>query len=220
MDPLDCQQSYWDKVAGDKRFTHPLQMDRFREVVPPGGTVLDYGCGYGRICAFLMEHGYRQVIGVDISPEMISRGRRLDSRLDLRHIRNNTLPFENDTFDACTLLAVLNCIPTDSGQQALVEALYRVLRPNGILYLSDYPLQPDARNTDRYKRYENAFGQFGVFRLPDGAVLRHHNPDWIYSLLERFDIIWEDNMTVLTMNGSKAVIFQIMAVKRPAKGTL
>ena len=220
MDPLDWQQSYWDKAAGDKKFTHPLQMDRFRECVPPGGIILDYGCGYGRTCAFLMDHGYRHVTGVDISPEMIARGRRLDRRLDLRLLKSKTLPFDNNLFDACTLLAVLNCIPTDSGQRALIKELYRVLRPGGILYLSDYPLQPDARNTNRYKRFENAFGQFGVFRLPDGAVLRHHAMDWIYTLLEQYDILREEQIDVLTMNGSKAGIFQIMAVKNPAKGTI
>ena len=220
MDPLDCQQSYWDKVAEDKNFTHPLQMDWFRECVPPGGIVLDYGCGYGRTCAFLMEHGYRHVIGVDISPEMVARGRRLDRRLDLRHLKSKTLPFDDNMFNACTLLAVLNCIPTDSGQQALVKELYRVLHPGGTLYLSDYPLQPDARNINRYRRFESEFGKFGIFRLPDGAVLRHHDMDWIYALLEHYDIIRQEQINVLTMNGSKAGIFQIMAVKNPAKGTI
>ncbi len=214
MNVLDHQHAYWDKVAQKKNFTHPLQIERFRKVVPRDGVILDYGCGYGRTCAFLKKHGFRHVIGVDISSEMIVRGLRRDIDLDLRQLERETLPFDDNTFDACTLLAVLNCIPTDNGQQTLMDELHRVLRTGGILYLSDYPLQRDDKNTDRYRRFERQFEKFGVFQLPDGAVLRHHDMGWVYRLLKRFDIVYEEDIDVLTMNGSQAVIFQIMAQKR------
>lgn len=214
MDRLDCQREYWDGVAEKKTFTHPLRTERLREHVPPAGKILDYGCGYGRTCALLRENGFRDVVGVDISSEMIRQGLRLHPGLDLRHIQGGPLPFPDASFDACILLAVLNCIPTDHGQRELVRELVRVLRPGGILYLSDYPFQKDARNTERYRRFEAEFGRYGVFRLSEGAVLRHHDMAWIYELLPPFDIIMEEDREVLTMNGSRAAIVQIMAKKR------
>lgn len=211
MNHLDRQEVYWDSVAGKKSFTHPVQIDKFRQTVPLESKILDYGCGYGRTCAYLYENGYRNVVGVDISSQMIKQGLNLYNNLNLQHLENGARSFSDKAFAACTLLAVLTCLPTDNGQKELIDELHRVLRPGGILYLSDYPLQSDAENIERYKRFEAEFGKFGVFRLADGGVVRHHDMDWIYSLLAQFDILTEENMDVLTMNGSRATIFQIIA---------
>jgi SAM-dependent methyltransferase len=46
-------------------------LDRFLTHVPPGGTVLDVGCGVGEpIARYLMDHGVG-VVGVDASQSMI-----------------------------------------------------------------------------------------------------------------------------------------------------
>jgi SAM-dependent methyltransferase len=84
---------------------------------------LDYGCGYGRTCAELMDFGYTDVIGVDISSEMIRSGLFFDAGLNLQQIDGEILPFPDNTFSACTLLSVLTCIPTDIGQQELINSL-------------------------------------------------------------------------------------------------
>ncbi|MCP4111638.1 MAG: hypothetical protein GY749_39975 [Desulfobacteraceae bacterium] len=47
---LDNQDSYWNKKAWEKTFTHPLNISLFRTLVPEHGNILDYECGYGRIC--------------------------------------------------------------------------------------------------------------------------------------------------------------------------
>ena len=214
MNELDNQKSYWDSVATKKTFTHPIQLDVFRELVPLESKILDYGCGYGRTCEELRGGGYKDILGVDISSEMIKRGLSLHPGLNLQHIDGGILPFSDNTFAACTLLAVLTCIPTDAGQKKLVNELHRVLHPNGILYLSDYPLQRDSRNNERYSQFEGEYGKFGVFRLSDGGVVRHSDMPWIYALLSQFDIIKEVNIKVFTMNGNAARVFQIIARKR------
>ena len=213
MSEIDYQTTYWDRVASEKTFTHPFQMDDFNQVVPIDSKILDYGCGYGRTCAALKENGYKDVVGVDTSLEMIKRGLASHSQLDLRHIESASLPFPDEFFTACTLMAVLTCIPTDPGQEAVIAEIQRVLKPEGILFVSDYPLQADARNQKRYNLHKSEFGTFGVFRLPDGGVVRHHDMDWIYELLSRFARIREFRLDVSTMNGNKASIFQIIAQK-------
>lgn len=46
-------------------------LDRFLEGIPPGGTVLDIGCGMGEpIARYFVERGF-QVHGVNASPSMI-----------------------------------------------------------------------------------------------------------------------------------------------------
>lgn len=47
-------------------------LDRFRALVPPGGSILDLGCGMGEpIARYLIEAGYA-LTGVDSSPSMIA----------------------------------------------------------------------------------------------------------------------------------------------------
>ncbi len=214
MSEFDVQETYWDNVAAKRTFTHPIRIHELRELIPVEGKILDYGCGYGRTCSELMQGGFGNVIGVDISSRMIARGKSLYPDLDLRRFDGVSLPFPDDTFDACTMLAVLTCIPTDAGQKRVINELHRVLCPGGILYLSYYPIQQDARNQDRYSQFEKEFGVFGVFRLSDGGVVRHHSEPWIYQLLSNFEIIKKDNVKVSTMMGNEARVSQILAKKR------
>ncbi|VFQ45789.1 class I SAM-dependent methyltransferase [Desulfoluna butyratoxydans] len=219
MNPLDVQTTYWDSVASKKTFSHPVDIDTLRTWVRPDEKILDYGCGYGRTCAELAENGYRNVTGVDISRAMIKRGLAANPALDLRHSDAETLPFPEHSFSACTLMAVLTCIPTDAGQKQVMAEIFRVLRPGGVLYLSDYPLQNDERNTARYRQYEADYGQYGVFGLPEGAVVRHHAMPWIHELLSSFELLEEQTIEVATMNGNKATIFQVIAKKPERRET-
>ena len=214
MNKLDYQQTYWDRIATKKTFTHSIQLDKFQELVSLQSKILDYGCGYGRTCAELIENGYSDITGIDISSEMIKRGLSLYPDINLQHVDNGILPFGDHTISACTLLAVLTCIVTNAGQRDVIGELCRVLKPGGILYISDYPLQKDQRNKERYHQFENEYGNLGVFGLPDGGVVRHHTMSWIYDLLFQFDILMEENVDVSTMNGNQATIFQIIAKKR------
>ena len=113
------QADYWDRAAAKKIFTHPLQLETFSRLVNRQARILDYGCGYGRICNELSRQGYTDLVGADISAAMIARGRALYPQLDLRHIPELNLPFAGQSFDACLLFAVLNCVPAESGSACI-----------------------------------------------------------------------------------------------------
>ena len=111
MNPLDNQFEYWNSVSESEIFNHPLDVERFRSYVSQNGKILDFGCGYGRICNELYSEGYRKIIGVDSSKAMIERGHKMFPHLNLETINDN-LPFVSGVFDAVILFAVLTCIPT------------------------------------------------------------------------------------------------------------
>ena len=213
------QADYWDRAAAQKIFTHPLQLETFSRLVNRQARILDYGCGYGRICNELSRQGYTDLVGVDISAAMIARGRALYPQLDLRHIPELNLLFTGQSFDACLLFAVLNCVPADRDQIALIDELHRLLRPGGVLYLSDYLLQTDPRNRERYVRYQEKYDRYGIFEVDEGsAVMRHHDLPWLVTLLSAFETIREERIEVTTMNGNPALAIQIMARKKPLTG--
>ena len=56
-------------------FIEKAWLDRFSELIGPGGTILDLGCGPGEpMAAYLLARGF-DVCGVDSSPTMISLAR-------------------------------------------------------------------------------------------------------------------------------------------------
>ncbi len=213
MGTIDLQEHYWDSVASEKVFTHPISAEEIKESIPANGRILDYGCGYGRSCEELISGGLGNVVGVDISSEMIARGLTANPKLDLRHFDGLKLPFPDQSFDACTLLAVLTCIPTNAGQRLVASEISRVLVSGGVLFVSDYPFQNDARNKERYRQFESDFGLYGTFRLSEGGVVRHHDMEWIYELWSQFGIVWERQIDAFSMNGNEVEIFQILAKK-------
>jgi SAM-dependent methyltransferase len=212
MTDLDVQTEYWKAVAASKTFTHPIPLSLFRDLLPTTAKILDYGCGYGRTCRELSDAGYHNVTGIDISEEMINRGKSLHGHLDLLTFDGKSPELDDCSFDACLLIAVLTCIPSDPGQERTIKEILRLLRPGGIAFVSDYPLQPDSRNRKRYQEFEKEFGTFGMFRT-EGAIFRHHDMKRILQLLSPFDILYQMNIRVSTMNGHESDIFQIVAQK-------
>jgi ubiquinone/menaquinone biosynthesis C-methylase UbiE len=100
---------------------------------------------------------------------------------------------------------------SDDAQQKLLREFKRVLRPGGLLVVSDYPLQTDERNVSRYEKFATELGGYGRFRLPDGAVLRHHPREWLESLLTEFRVEEWLERDAQTMNGNPARIAQVWA---------
>ena len=215
MKKLNRQVKYWDSVAGKKKFTHPLNTHNFKKFVPLTASILDVGCGYGRICQELYTAGYKNIAGIDISKEMIQKGKNRLPHLDLHCLTSDEIPFPENSFDVAIVFAVLTCIPTDKGQRDLIDAVRRVLKPEGLIHVSDYFLQDNQRNKTRYDAYREKYNVYGVFELEEGAVLRHHTTSWIQTLLSPFKQVALDKIKAPTMNGHSSMIFQYWGQKNP-----
>ena len=203
------QQAYWNGEGSSKSFDHPLRLD-WLSPLGPGARILDYGCGYGRNLQTLHEQGWRNLVGVDFSAAMIERGRHLHPQLDLRAIDGLPLDEPADAFDAVLLFAVLTCIPGDGDQRAVIGELTRLLRPGGLLYVDDYPLQTDARNVARYEEGGPKHGTYGVWDRDDGAVFRHHDMAWFRELLAGLEWLACEEIETVTMGGNPARVVQIL----------
>ena len=208
------QVNYWDRVAQKKRFSHPLRLEWLARYSNQQARILDYGCGYGRTLADLSEAGFQNLVGVDFSEAMLARASVAGPRLRL--VRNDgiSLPFKSDCFDAVLLFAVLTCVPDGNEQRILLGETARVLRPGGLLYMSDLLINNDRRNRERYEQYAEAYGCYGVFELPEGVVVRHHQREWIEEITSSFQQLEYEPFTVTTMNGNASAAFQYLGCKQ------
>lgn len=213
MVDLDSQLAYWNTEGPQKPFAHPLNLRRVNQWLTPESLILDFGCGYGRSLGELFDAGYCNLIGLDFSPAMIASARARFPGIGFHEVQSLTIPLDDASVDGALLFTVLTCVPTDDGQRELVRELHRVLKPGGLLYISDLWLQTDERNLARYARDESKYRTYGVFDLPEGVTVRHHDPAWIETLTSSFYKVAVDELDVVTMNGNAAKAFQWFGLK-------
>ncbi len=195
------QHEYWESVSDTKNFTTPLQTEEFQKYIDQQDIVLDVGCGYGRALNLLYQNGYHNLIGMDFSEGMIGRGRSTYPYLDLRVMKPGNIALADSSVDAVILFAVLTCIVSNEEQKALIREIRRVLKPGGILYVNDFLLNQDERNLARYAQYKEKYGVYGAFELPEGAVLRHQDEQWLNELFHDFSQPEYEHLTFTTMIG-------------------
>lgn len=204
------QAPYWDLLADGKHFCHPLNTTWLTRYAGPKTRILDFGCGYGRILSELQTRGYRNTIGVDFSFRMLKRCRSQIPDVSLVQNNGQSIPLQRHSVDLVLLFAVLTCIPQDEEQRNLLREISRVLRPGGLVYISDLLLNQDLRNLERYQKYVGQYGTYGVFKLPEGMVLRHHTQEWIGELTSSFRRVEFETFEATTMNRNKSAAFQYL----------
>ncbi len=207
-------KEYWDSVAYEKKFTTDLDIDLINQYIKREDRILDFGCGYGRTLNQLNDLGYFNTIGFDISSEMVERGRKENQDLNLNVLKANYSNIKVQKYDAILLFAVLTCVRDNNEQLTLMKSLSDGLKENGIIYLNDFLLNDDERNLNRYNQYSDKHGQYGIFELPDGAILRHHTEEWLLELFSDFDIMLNRKVVFETMNGNKSKGITLIARKK------
>jgi len=112
---------------------HRLWIDRFLELCPPGGLVLDAACGTGKYWPLLLESG-RQVFGIDQSTGMLSYAHAKFPAVPLEKLGLQELCFEQ-VFDAAICMDALEMVfPED--WPLVLENLFRALKPGAYLYFT------------------------------------------------------------------------------------
>ena len=214
MKKNSAQEKYWDKAAEKKEFPTPFKIEEFEKFVSKEMNILDVGCGYGRTLDELHNRGFENLNGIDYSQGMINRGLRERPYLNLIKTDGDKIPFPDNEFDAVLLVAVLTSNTKDEEQENIISEISRVLKNGGILYLTDFLINQDKRNLERYQKYKDKYGIYGIFELPEGAVLRHHTEEHILELAKDFKKCVFQKTVFDTMNGHKSNGFYYIGKKK------
>jgi SAM-dependent methyltransferase len=146
-----------DRVAESSLRRLPALESGVAEFVQPAGDerVLDVGTGTGPL-AFALAPLVREVIGIDLVPELLDRGREYAGdrypNVELRQGDVSHLDVETGTFDLVCERAVLHHVPRP---ELVLAEMTRATRPGGRLLVIDQlaPVDPlDAIELDRFER--------------------------------------------------------------------
>ncbi len=143
----------------------PARYDRLAEVLSMGqngrwrramidhivpehpALVLDVACGPGGVSLQLAERTRADVVGVDLTIEMLRQGQRnvaeraMGDRVRLIAGRGEQLPFPDATFDALTFTYLLRYV---DDPEATLRELARVVKPGGVVANLEF-LLPQSR---------------------------------------------------------------------------
>jgi SAM-dependent methyltransferase len=128
----------------------------FLNLLPPGGRILDAGCGSGRDSFHFINLGF-QVTAIDASPVLAELSSKLMGQ-PVAVLRFQDLDFEKE-FDGIWACASLLHVPRREMHDVL-SRLTKALKPNGMLYASfKYGDGEGERNGRFFNDYnEQSFG--------------------------------------------------------------
>lgn len=108
--------------------------------IQKGMTLLDAGCGNGRNIQYLMQAGVK-VYGADVSEKAIDEVKQLAKELAPTLPARNfivsdlaALPYPEPYFDVVICSAVLHFAKDEAHFRSMVQELWRVLKPGGMLF--------------------------------------------------------------------------------------
>jgi SAM-dependent methyltransferase len=114
----------------------------FRSMVPDlkGAKVLDLGCGFGWLCRWARESGAEQVLGIDVSSNMMAKAQEFPKDPSITYLQADleTLKLQPITYDVVVSSLALHYLKNLS---ELVAQVYERLKPGGtFVFCVEHPV--------------------------------------------------------------------------------
>lgn len=102
-------------------------------------NILDVATGTGKLAYKLAKNNKKNIIGIDLSAEMIAQAQKKYKLQNLKFIVEDCtkLPFNDRSFDLVTISFALHEMPLDIVKKTIIE-IKRVLKNNGELVIIDF----------------------------------------------------------------------------------
>lgn len=121
----------------------------------PGDTLLDVACGGGIVVCAFAPH-VRRATGIDMTPAMLERARRLAAEkglgnIDWREGDVTRLPYPDGAFSIVTTRFAVHHFPDPT---AVLREMVRVCAPGGRIVVVDTCASPDPAKAAEFNRLE------------------------------------------------------------------
>jgi SAM-dependent methyltransferase len=131
------------------------------------GPILEAGCGLGRFVVFLEQQGFRDVRGIDISPDAIGIVKKIAPSLNVTCADVSALPFEDSSVQGIISLGVVEHF--EEGPRAALQEFQRVMSP-GATALITVPFLNLVRRVKQTARIYDISERIRAMRASDSAI--------------------------------------------------
>jgi ubiquinone/menaquinone biosynthesis C-methylase UbiE len=129
----------WDKLSEKIIYKSIPNLDIFlQKEFPKNARIIDFGCGQGRIGAYLYTQGYKNVVGYDICKESIAFGKKEFPGLMLNYYDFPQIPEADESFDIAICYFVLSVVAETEGRIAVLDEIKRVLKKQGHFFCAEF----------------------------------------------------------------------------------
>ena len=170
-------------------------LDRFTELLPEGGSILDLGCGSGRDSAYFMSCGF-DVTAMDASEEMCSLA-SIHIGQDVLQMTFAEMDFDK-VFDGIWACASLLHVPSNEIEEILSKVI-KSMKRNGILFMSfrygEFEGERDGRyytdyQTRTLKELIAKYEELDLIEIKKSEDVRPNKVNlWINALIRKSDAI-------------------------------
>lgn len=165
-------ETFWSSAPDEKMVgQNALPGEAFYGQLPPGGKVVDIGCGRGGTSKAVSENGF-DVCGIDINASTIEQNQTTFPGIDFKVANlHEGIPLPDNSQDGALLSFVLCSMIGVEQRQALFKEINRVLKPGGVLWLNE-PLVSDSFAVQYKLSKELGINETNVaiiVRKPDGT---------------------------------------------------
>jgi len=216
----------WD-AASRKHETIDRSVKWLVEIIPPGGKILDLGCGPGLYTKRLSEMGY-DTTGMDFSKRSIAHAKSQDAKT--KYILENYLELDAaGEFDAVILIYCDYAALTPDERRLLLPKISRALKPGGLFVLDVFSEKiHEGKNESKSWTFHpnGGFWNAGPHLCLEAVYLYENNTvkasHYVVATREKVTehIIWDTAYTVQKMaNEVSPFGFQIKGVFDDACGS-
>jgi ubiquinone/menaquinone biosynthesis C-methylase UbiE len=139
-------------------------------------SVLEIGCGSGKLSGEVAAAGVPEVWGIDASPYQLVRALRAFPGIKFVQGLAERTPFEDGRFDGVAVCFLFHELPTEV-QDAVLAEMHRVLRPGGRIVISE-PSAEQMHNRSFFSLWRRHGWRGVYFRLLALFVTEPYVEQW------------------------------------------
>ncbi len=173
-------------------------------------TVLDAGCGYGRNLVYLLRMGCK-VFALDASADAVAHVRNLAAEIaptlppdNFRAGVIEAMPFADASADVVLCNSVLHFARDEQHFLAMLEELWRVLRPGGMLFC-----RLGSRIGMDFPRLRGH-----IYRIGDGSEWFLVDQDALLTMTAQMDALLEDPLKTTVVQDHRCMTTWVLRKRR------
>jgi len=195
-------EKYWDNVFEEEKMYDPFTKLPYVKIEKAvqwlclnSNSILDFGCGTGRVLSRCFDYGIDSIYGIDLSANAIKLARKIMEKHNLKENSNyicgdiESLHKINDNqYDGVILFNIIDNLKPEDGIK-VIEEIHRILKTNGkvILKLNPYLSRQELDN----KEFEKIATEF--YKESSGLFLWNISNDlFIEVITPYFNIFKKD----------------------------